>query len=77
MYRMIWKQLSWGIKFEKMLAAVQMEYGSIVRQMDELKEKGKMKSVTYQQLFARKMTYQNMLSMYDLYDLIDKSEVRD
>lgn len=64
-------------QFEKMLAAVQMEYGSIVRQMDELKEKGKMKSVTYQQLFARKMTYQNMLSMYDLYDLIDKSEVRD
>ena len=61
-------------QFEKMLAAVQTEYGSIVRQMDELKEKGKMKSVTYQQLFARKMTYQNMLSMYDL---IDKSEVRD
>lgn len=64
-------------QFEKMLAAVQTEYGSIVRQMDELKEKGKMKSVTYQQLFARKMTYQNMLSMYDLYDLIDKSEVKD
>ena len=64
-------------QFEKMLAAVQTEYGSIVRQMDELKEKGKMKSVTYQQLYARKMTYQNMLSMYDLYDLIDKSEVRD
>ena len=64
-------------QFEKMLAAVQTEYGSIVRQIDELKEKGKMKSVTYQQLFARKMTYQNMLSMYDLYDLIDKSEVRD
>ena len=64
-------------QFEKMLAAVQTENGSIVRQMDELKERGKMKSVTYQQLFARKMTYQNMLSMYDLYDLIDKSEVRD
>ena len=64
-------------QFEKMLAAVQTEFGSIVRQMDELKEKGKMKSVTYQQLFARKMTYQNMLSMYDLYDLIDKGEVRD
>ena len=64
-------------QFEKMLAPGQTEYGSIVRQMDELKEKGKMKSVTYQQLFARKMTYQNMLSMYGLYDLIDKSEVRD
>ena len=64
-------------QFEKMLSAVQTEYENIVRQMEELKEKGKIRSVTYQQLLARKMTYQNMLSMYDLYDLIDKSEVRD
>lgn len=59
-------------QFEKMLAAVQNEYESIVRQMEELKEKGKIRSVTYQQLLARKMTYQNMLSMYELYDLIEK-----
>lgn len=59
-------------QFEKMLAAVQNEYESIVRQMEELKEKGKIRSVTYQQLLARKMTYQNMLSMYELYDLIDR-----
>ena len=57
--------------FEKMLQAVQTEYENIVRQMDQLKEKGKIKSVTYQQLLARKMTYQNMLSMYALCDLID------
>ena len=60
-------------QFEKMLAAVQKEYAGIVRQMEELKEKGKIKSVTYQQLLARKMTYQNMLSMYELYDLTEKS----
>lgn len=59
-------------QFEKMLAAVQKEYENIVRQMEELKEKGKIRSVTYQQLLARKMTYQNMLSMYELYDLIEK-----
>ena len=58
--------------FEKMLKAVQTEYESITRQMEQLKEKGKLKSVTYQQLFARKLTYQNMLSMYALYDLIDE-----
>ena len=54
------------------LAAVQSEYENIVRQMEELKAKGKIKSVTYQQLLARKMTYQNMLSMYELYDLTDR-----
>lgn len=59
-------------QFEKMLSAVQTEYENIVRQMEELKEKGKIRSVTYQQLLARKMTYQNMLSMYELYDLIKK-----
>ena len=59
-------------QFEKMLSAVQTEYENIVRQMEELKEKGKIRSVTYQQLQARKMTYQNMLSMYELYDLIEK-----
>ena len=59
-------------QFEKMLSAVQTEYENIVRQMEELKEKGKIRSVTYQQLLARKMTYQNMLSMYELYDLIEK-----
>ena len=56
-------------QFEKMLSAVQTEYENIVRQMEELKEKGKIRSVTYQQLLARKMTYQNMISMYELYDL--------
>ena len=59
-------------QYEKMLSAVQTEYENIVRQMEELKEKGKIRSVTYQQLLARKMTYQNMLSMYELYDLIEK-----
>lgn len=59
-------------QFEKMLCAVQNEYGSIERQLSELKEKGKTRSVTYQQLFARKLTYQNMLSMYELYDLIQR-----
>ena len=43
-------------QFEKMLAAVQSEYENIVRQMEELKAKGKIKSVTYQQLLTRKMT---------------------
>ena len=61
-------------QFEEMLSAVQTEYDSIVRQLETLKERGKMKSVTYQQLFTRKLTYQNMLSMYELYDLAEKQK---
>ena len=33
-------------QFEKMLQSVQTEYKSIVRQMEELKKKGKIRSVT-------------------------------
>lgn len=34
-------------RFEKMLQAVQTEYKRIIRQLEELKEKGKVRSVTY------------------------------
>lgn len=61
-------------QFEKMLQSVQTEYKSIVRQMGELKKKGKIRSVTYQQLMTRKLTYQNMISMYELYDLAEKDD---
>ena len=53
--------------FEKMLQAVQKEYKEILAKMDELKAKGRVKSATYQQLMGRKLMYQNMLSLYELY----------
>jgi hypothetical protein len=57
--------------FEKMLAAVQEEYANIITRMEKLKAEGKVKTVTYQQLMARKMMYQNMLSMYQIYGLTE------
>lgn len=55
--------------FEKMLAAVQKEYADILSKMDKMKSEGKVKTVTYQQMLSRKMMYQNMLSMYEIYGL--------
>ena len=49
----------------------QKEYKEILAKMDELKAKGRVKSATYQQLMGRKLMYQNMLSLYELYGLID------
>lgn len=60
--------------YEKMLCAVQNEYDTIQKKMGELKAKGKVKSVTYQQLLGRKMMYQNMLSLYEIYGLIEKED---
>lgn len=56
--------------FERMLQAIQKEYDDTQKKMEELKAKGRVKSVTYQQLLGRKMMYQNMISMYELYNLI-------
>lgn len=58
--------------FEKMLMAVQTEYADILSRMEKMKEAGKAKTVTYQQLMSRKLTYQNMLSLYELYGLTGK-----
>ncbi|MCI9315088.1 MAG: hypothetical protein HFI57_08950 [Lachnospiraceae bacterium] len=57
--------------FEKMFAAVRSEYADITAKMEKMKAEGKVKTVTYQQLLARKMTYQNMLSMYEIYGLTE------
>lgn len=57
--------------FERMLRAIQDEYEDIIKKMDELKQAGRAKSVTHQQLMARKLMYQNMLSMYGIYGLIE------
>ena len=58
--------------FEKRLMAVQTEYADILSRMEKMKEAGKVKTVTYQQLMSRKLTYQNMLSLYELYGLTGK-----
>ena len=58
--------------FEKMLAAVQEEYDGILSSMEKMKAEGKVKTVTYQQLMSRKMMYQNMLSLYQIYGLVEE-----
>lgn len=58
--------------FEKMLTAVQKEYADILIKMEKLKAEKKTKTVTYQQLFSCKLMYQNMISMYQLYGLIEE-----
>ena len=43
-------------------------------QMEKLKAEGKEKSATYRQLMGNKLQYQNMLSLYKIYGLIDGEE---
>ncbi|MDD2969996.1 MAG: hypothetical protein PHT21_10580 [Lachnospiraceae bacterium] len=56
--------------FEKMLQNVNDRYKVTVDKMEKLKAEGKVKSVTYNQLMADKMTLQKMISMYEVYGLL-------
>lgn len=58
--------------FEKMLQAIQSSYNDAALKMEQLKEQGKEKSATYRQIMGNKLIYKNMLSMYEIYGLLDK-----
>ena len=59
-------------RFEKMLQATMDEYDDVVMKMEKLKAENKIKTVTYKQLMASKLTLQNIISRYEIYGLIEK-----
>lgn len=56
--------------YREMRDDVVREYDETVVRLDELKAAGKFKTVTYKQLFARKMTLSAMLDMYREHGLL-------
>lgn len=58
--------------FEAMLAAVQKQYDETTARMDKMKLEGKVKTATYRQLFARKLSLQDVLTLYEVYGLLPK-----
>ncbi len=58
--------------FEKMLQNVNDRYSDIISKMEKLKVEGKIKSVTYNQLMTEKLALQKIISMYEIYGLIER-----
>ena len=58
--------------FESMLEAVQKQYAETTARMDKMKLEGKVKTATYRQLFARKLSLQDVLTLYKVYGLLPK-----
>lgn len=57
--------------FEKMLAGIQKNYQDTVEKMEALKKADKTKTATYRQLFADRLRYSDMLSLYRAYGLME------
>lgn len=53
--------------FENMYEALEKELADTVSKMEKLKSEGKIKSVTYKQLFANKLTVMNIISRIEVY----------
>ncbi|MGN0505461.1 MAG: hypothetical protein ACI4FZ_02810 [Lachnospiraceae bacterium] len=60
--------------FEKMLQAVKQNYENAENKMRCLKAEGKEKTATYRQIMGNKLQYQQMLSLYKLYGLLDEEK---
>lgn len=58
--------------FEKMLQNINDRYSDTISKMEKLKAEGKIKSVTYNQLMAEKLSLQKIISMYEIYGLIEQ-----
>ena len=59
-------------QFERMLSDVQQRYGDTTVKMEALKAQGKSKTATFRQLMGDKLMYQNMLTLYRLYGLVEE-----
>lgn len=58
-------------KFERMLEDVERNYFDTAAKMEQLKADGKENSATFRQYMGNKLMYQNILSLYRVYGLID------
>lgn len=56
--------------YRQMRDDVMREFDDVAAQLDELKAAGKFKTVTYKQLFARKLTLSSVLDMYREHGLL-------
>lgn len=56
-------------QFERMKQSIVEQHGDILRKLAKLRDQGRQKSATYTQLLSNKMILENMLKLYELYDI--------
>lgn len=53
--------------YDRMYADILKERDKVLSDMDRLREAGKQKGATYQQLLAQKLTLQNLIGRFEIY----------
>ena len=55
--------------YDRMYADLLKERDKVLTDMDRLREAGKQKGATYQQLLAQKLTLQNLVGRFEVYGI--------
>lgn len=61
-------------KFERMLESIKTQYTSTVERLAALKAEDKTKTATYRQLLGEKLRLKEMLTLYEVYGLLDEEK---
>ena len=56
-------------QFEKMYAYIRQNHQETVEQLEKLRSENRQKTATFRQLTARKMKYEYMLALYELFGI--------
>lgn len=56
-------------QFEKMYLYIKDQHQETVEQLEKLRRENRQKTATFRQLTARKMKYEDMLALYELFGI--------
>ena len=61
-------------RFEKALNDILKNYNELGKELEELRNQGKMKTAKFRELLGKKLVYSMIITIFKRYDLIDKGE---
>lgn len=60
-------------RFEKALNDILEEYNKLGKELEILRDEGKMKTTKFRELLGKKLVYSMIITIFKRYDLIDKN----
>lgn len=64
-------------RFEKALSDIVNEYIKLGKELEKLRNDGKMKTTKFRQLLGKKLVYNMIITIFKRYDLIDRDELEE
>lgn len=62
-------------KFEGALEEIIKEYDSLGKELQKLRQEGKMKTTKFRELLGKKLVYSMILDIFEKYEILDKKNI--